>query len=800
MFGRNIKITFASYKKQKTFMKKTLYTLMLLCIGFTGFSQNYNIAFRDSLHYNGTMSNICGIAINNTEYALAGWEHGMSIVNVNNPDSIYEVINIPGITSEWREVKTWGNYAYVTTEAGPGLQIVNLNFLPDSAPYHNYNGDGAIANQLQTIHALHIDAGYVYLFGSNINSGNAIICDLADPWNPVYMSQTPGSYIHDGYVRNDTLWAGHIYDGYFATYDCSNKANPVVLNTQATPGTFTHNTWLNDAGNVLFTTDEVNNSFLASYDVSNVNNIKLLDTYQTAPGSGAIVHNTHTVNDYEVVSWYTEGVVIVDGSRPSNLIEVGKYDSSPISTPGFNGDWGVYPFLPSGNLLLTDMEEGLLVVTPTYMRACYLEGIVTDSTTGNPINGATVQVLGKSISTQSNLTGDYKTGTVDSGTYDVQVSAFGYNTKLITGVVLSNGVLTNLNVELSSGVTITLTGNIFYNLNSSAIPNAKIRFTSGPNVIDATTDVSGNYTINNFVPGVYEVNIQKWGYQPFCQQNVNLVTAPFTQGLDFGIYDDFAFDWGWTATGNAATGLWDRAEPMGTVIQGFPVNAENDVTTDCGVECYATGNGTTDPFGNAVTDGYVLLTSPVFDGTDFVNPEVRYDRWVFNFSQNGPGNDTLWVRINNGTQTATLEQFKQTSPNSSWISKAFNISSLIPITTNMQVSFYTANQPNSFDLLEVAIDKFEVVSTPLAVNELNIASAVSTYPNPFTDELTINTQALAAGNLTISVYDGLGKLVNVQSVSNSGKIKFGSELQKGSYMIRVFDSSGNMAMNKIIKM
>ena len=51
-------------------------------------------------------------------------------------------------------------------------------------------------------------------------------------------------------------------------------------------------------------------------------------------------------------------------------------------------------------------------------------------------------------------------GTVDAGSYDIQISAFGYNTKIVTGVVLSNGILTILNVALSSGQTITFSGNI----------------------------------------------------------------------------------------------------------------------------------------------------------------------------------------------------------------------------------------------------------------------------------------------------------------------------------------------------
>ncbi|MCK6690887.1 MAG: hypothetical protein L6Q97_02165, partial [Thermoanaerobaculia bacterium] len=109
-------------------------------------------------------------------------------------------------------------------------------------------------------------------------------------------------YAHDGYVNNDMLYSAHIYAGQFAIINMANKTNPTLLGTQTTPGAFTHNTWL--SGNTLFTTDEVSNSYLATYNVSNPNNITMLDRIQITPGSGSIVHNTHVLDNYAVTSWY----------------------------------------------------------------------------------------------------------------------------------------------------------------------------------------------------------------------------------------------------------------------------------------------------------------------------------------------------------------------------------------------------------------------------------------------------------------------------------------------------------------
>ncbi|MBK9320418.1 MAG: choice-of-anchor B family protein [Bacteroidetes bacterium] len=330
-------------------------------------------------------------------------------------------------------MKTWQNYAYVTTEGCcDGLQIINLGYLPDSISVKQWKGNGAINGDLETIHALHIEDAHAYLFGSNLFNGAGIIIDLADPWNPDYKGYTPGTYIHDGYVRNDVLYSAHIYDGYFSVFDVSNKANPVLLATQSTPTQFTHNTWLNDAGTVLFTTDENTNSYLGAYDITNLNNIIELDRIQLTPGSGSIIHNTHTLNDFEIVSWYKDGIAIVDVSRPENMIVTGSYDTYPQgSGNGFSGAWGVYPYLPSGNLVVSDINNGLFVLTPTYIRGCYLEGLVTDSVTGLPLNNVSVTIIGPSITNSSKITGEYKTGLAAAGTYDVSFSKAGYTTKTI---------------------------------------------------------------------------------------------------------------------------------------------------------------------------------------------------------------------------------------------------------------------------------------------------------------------------------------------------------------------------------
>lgn len=444
------------------------------------FSQT-NVAYRGAYSFpNNELANLWGYADGNgNEYALVGTQTGISIINVTTPTNPTLVMDITGPFSDWREIKTYGHYAYVVTEGvsgtNVGLMIIDLSYLPNinvnnTNHFRVYRGDGAINNQFDKAHALHVDggSGFLYLYGSNLNGGRPLMLKLKpDPMNPTYagfvnttFTGANDNYVHDGYVNDDMLYAGHIYGGFFSIINTTVKnSQPLSVSdveTQSTPNLFTHNTWLN--GSTLFTTDETSNSYLAAYDVSNPANIRLLDKIQSNPGSNSIVHNTYIINNYAVTSWYKDGFTIVDAARPDNLVQVGNYDTYPGgSGSGFFGCWGVYPYLPSGNIIASNINDvpnsstgKLFVLTPTYVRACYLEGTITDASNGAVINGATIQITSSPTQSEnSGSNGVYKMGRLTGGIYSVSVTKTGYQT-FNTTVSLSNGVLTTLNVALQS--------------------------------------------------------------------------------------------------------------------------------------------------------------------------------------------------------------------------------------------------------------------------------------------------------------------------------------------------------------
>lgn len=408
----------------------------------------FNMQQMGYLPYSQDLNDIWGyVDETGIEYALVGVYNGFSVVSLADPANPEQVFFGTGPGSIWRDIKTWGDYAYVSNETGNGVYIVDLSPLPDGPITSTAYFTGS-SFPFSTAHNLWIDEfGKLYIFGSNSGNGGAIICDLTqDPMNPVELGRFNTYYLHDGMSRGDTLWGAAIYQGLLLAIDVSNPANTSIKGTVSTPSQFTHNTWLSDDGTHVFTTDEVNNGFIGSYNVTDLSNMFEADRIRVSYGNNVIPHNVHVLNDFLITSYYTSGVTIHDAKFPDRLFEVGHYDTSPAYGGGtFNGAWGAYPYLPSGLILVSDIEEGLFVLNADYQRAAYLEGVVSDFSTDIPIFNANVQVLGTDLNAQTSFTGAYSFGTLLTGTYDVRISALGYVADTLQGVEIVQGEITELN-------------------------------------------------------------------------------------------------------------------------------------------------------------------------------------------------------------------------------------------------------------------------------------------------------------------------------------------------------------------
>jgi len=433
--------------------KNILFLFIFLCFSGTFCYAQKNLKLISKIGFPGRGGAGCWHYVDTTgkEYAIAATQTSIAIVDISNPAAPKIKSEIPVPKSIWQEVCVWGKYAYCGTEAGGGITIINLSKLPASVSSKKYTGDGAIAGKLGNSHTVKAYNGYLYINGANaITKAGTIICSLADPLNPKYVGKYDKEYVHDCDFRNDTLYTSQASSGLFAVVDVKSKAAPKLLATQATPFKVTHNSALSDNSKVIYVTDEVQKAPVTAWDISDLGNITLLDKYYTVELPMEEVHNVRVLNDYLVNACYGGQVTIVDGHKPDNLVEVANFRTDPVKGKAC---WDVDPYLPSGLVLALENTDSavLFIFKPTYQRACYLEGTVTDSLTGKAIYAAKVELLTTKIIDSTVLSGNYKTGYPDAGTYNVRFSKPGYITRTINGVKLTGGNVTTLNVKLLKG-------------------------------------------------------------------------------------------------------------------------------------------------------------------------------------------------------------------------------------------------------------------------------------------------------------------------------------------------------------
>lgn len=792
-------------------MVKRLLLFSVILLQVLSVNAQLNMTLLGQLPYpssKGDLSDIWGyVDGNGNEYALVGCENGTSIVDVTNPANPVEVFYSPGANTIWRDLKVWNQHVYITNEGANGLKIIDMSNLPGpitTGDVYQFTGS---TYPFTKAHDIYIDEnGYAYIMGADNGVGGAIILDLnTNPKNPTEVGRYNDFYLHDGMARGDTLWGGAINDGFFTVIDVTNKANPVTLATQPTPSFFTHNCWISDDGHTLFTTDEVSNAFLASYDVSNLSNISELDRIQSNAGSQVIPHNAFVLGDYLVTSYYRDGVTVHDIRNPSNMVEVGNYDTSPqFSGNGFNGCWGVYPYLPSGNIIASDIENGLFVLGPTYTPASFLQGNVTDTNTTAPIDAVQVDIVSTSVSSNTNIIGDYQTGIAAAGTYDVTFSKFGYKTKTIQNVALTSGNTTILNVELKPIVPFTLQGQVIEAISSNPIPNAQVRIVSSSYDNTIQTNAAGNFSISNFIEGNYDVYIGKWGYQQLCltSQNLSVTGNTHVYQLTDGYYDDFTLDQGWTISGGATAGIWERDIPVGTTFNNTNANPAQDVQSDCMNDAYVTGNGGGSAGNDDIDGGETILTSPVFDLSSYGDPYIHFDRWFFNDGGFGTPNDSLVITLSNGSTSVIIDEANRNDPDvSSWSSKSIQVSSVIGATSNMQLIVRSMDDSPGH-LVEAAFDKFLVADSLTTAVEVNVTeenSDVIIYPAPFKEELTIKTVSNYE-TLSVTVHDVTGKLIDTKEFKNTNRIQLRNNYTKGVYLINVYGNDALIKTQKVVKL
>lgn len=758
--------------------------------------QSLNTQQIGHLQYTERLSEVRGALHNGGEYALVGVFDGFSIVDVSTPASPTEVFFEPGAETTWRDPFYHDGYAYCVNEGNGGMLIVDMGPLPGST---NLNTATYTGSQFPwgRAHNMYIDtiAERAYIFGSDHGNGGAIILDISDPMSPVELGEWDDFYIHDGFVRGDTLWAACLGDGAFVV-DVSDPTQPQVLVNWQTPSNFAHNIWPSDDNSLAFTTDEVGSGFVAAYDMSDLQNVVEIDRVNHPLTEGVIPHNTHVMGDFLITSHYRDGLTIHDASEPDNIILTGYFDSSPLSGGGFDGAWGAWPYLPSGNLLAADIQEGLFVLSAEYTLAARIQGTVTDDVSGNPLSGVQVEVVGADVNELTDIFGTYASGTPEAGTFDVTFQKGGYLPQTITDVELVNGTTVTLEVQLVPDVPFSFGGMVIETGSSTPIGQATVELENEFFDLTATTETDGSFTIPDFFAGTYDVTVGSWGHVTACTTITVTEGAPApTLQLEEGYYDDFALDLGWTVNGNATAGIWTRETPNGTAFNGTPANPDQDAQGGCGAQAFVTGNALGPVNIDDVDDGVTILTSPVMDLSGMTEPVFRFHYWFFNQGGNTDPNDEFIVRLSNGDQTETLASLPVTAD--VW-TEAMLTATDLSITDQIQLSIHVDDRDPGH-LVEGGFDLFEVIESTSVQENAEEKFQVHAFPNPASDMLHLKLEMPHQGTAVATVHDLSGKQVMTGVRLRNGLNSIPLHLSAGMYLLQVEMDGHRIAQPIIVK-
>ena len=352
-------------------------------------SLNMELKFRyDDPNQPGIYNDVWGyVDQNNREYAILGASDSILIFDITDTDNVVKVGAEHGDGScSWRDMKTWRNTLYAGSECGDGLLIFDLSNLPTS-----FSRVNKITSEFTSSHNIYIDStnsARLYAVGANGGHGEGmVIYDLeADETNPPLLKRLrldtlpgeaqsgPSYYIHDIFVKNDTAYCSHGNTGY-AIWDVSdveniNRVSDFLPLPNVDQASYSHSSWNTDDDAYAYVATEIGNRQMYIIDQSDKTSIALDTTWKEplleACGgpSNNVPHNPYVYNGLLYISYYQDGINVLDISDKRKPFRIGFYDTTPNNSAynGTTANWGVYPFFPSGTVIGSDTDNGLYVL------------------------------------------------------------------------------------------------------------------------------------------------------------------------------------------------------------------------------------------------------------------------------------------------------------------------------------------------------------------------------------------------------------------------------------------------------
>ncbi|WP_091406574.1 choice-of-anchor B family protein [Aquimarina amphilecti] len=325
---------------------------------------------------------------NGKEYVIMCLNNGTAFIDISTPESPIYLGKLPTATenSSWRDAKVYQNHAFIVSEAaGHGMQVFDLTSLrnvtntPQTFTANTtYTGFGSAHNIV-----INENTGYAYGVGTSTFGGGPHFVNIQDPTNPVaaggFISDGGDAYSHDAQVVTyngpDTDYTGReILIGSnqieIVIADITDKNDPITISTINYENIgYTHQGWFTENQRFFLLGDELDeqrvgfNTRTVVFDFEDLDNPKFHMNY--IGSTPAIDHNGYVKGNKFYLANYRAGIRIIDisGIASMSMTEIGYIDTFPSNnSAGFSGAWNVYPYFESGNIVISDINSGFILV------------------------------------------------------------------------------------------------------------------------------------------------------------------------------------------------------------------------------------------------------------------------------------------------------------------------------------------------------------------------------------------------------------------------------------------------------
>lgn len=318
------------------------------------------------------------------EYALMGMTNGTAFVDVTDPENpaYLGILRTETVPSTWRDIKVHADHAYIVADgAGAhGMQVFDLTRLRGITAAQDFTADARYGD-FRSAHNLAIneDTGFAYAVGTDTCNEGLHMIDITTPNNPMFAGCHAVFEVHDtqcvSYVGPDVDYANaeicaNSAEDRVEFVDVTNKSSTVSITNFTYPQLgFVHQGWLTEDHRFLLIGDEFDEANFGVptrthiFDVSDLDAPAYISAYEGP--TIATDHNLYVLGNRVFEANYMSGLRVLEfGNLASgDLTEIAFFDTFPASNGvNLDGAWSVYPFLPSGNLLVSDISNGLFVL------------------------------------------------------------------------------------------------------------------------------------------------------------------------------------------------------------------------------------------------------------------------------------------------------------------------------------------------------------------------------------------------------------------------------------------------------